>query len=80
MYFSMARSYDVTVNRRLQRVLEVAEKDWKKKNREVNRIDKVLAFSYTLQYSFSRENVEKKLNGSRFNCSKCVEKLLAKKL
>ena len=80
MYFRMARSYDVTVNRRLQRVLEAAEKDWKKKNREVNRIDKVLVFSYTSHYRFPRENIEKKLNGSRFNCSKRVEKLLAKKL
>ena len=52
MYFSMAHSYDVTVNRRLQRVLEAAEKDWKKKNREINQIDKVPAFPYTSHYVF----------------------------
>ena len=41
MYFSMARAYDVTINRCLQRVLEAAEQEWKKKNREVKRIDQV---------------------------------------
>ena len=38
----MARAFHVTMNRRLQRVLKVVEKDWKKKNREVKRIDQVL--------------------------------------
>ena len=41
MYFSMARAYDVTMNRCLQRVLEATEKEWKKKKREVKRIDQV---------------------------------------
>ena len=41
MYFSMAHAYNVTMNRHLQRVLEVAKKEWKKKNHEVKRIDQV---------------------------------------
>ena len=42
MYFSMAHAYDVTMNRHLQRVLEAAEKEWKKKkNCEVKHIDQV---------------------------------------
>ena len=41
MYFSMACAYNVTINRHLQRVLEAAEQEWKKKNCEVKCIDQV---------------------------------------
>ena len=41
MFLSMARAFDVTMNRHLQRVLEAVEKDWKKKNCEVKCIDQV---------------------------------------
>ena len=37
----MARAYVVVDTRRLQRVLESAEKNWKNNNREVILIDKV---------------------------------------
>ena len=37
----MARAFNVIDNRHLQRILEVAEKKWKKNNSEVKRIDKV---------------------------------------
>ena len=39
-YFSMARSFNVADNRRLQRILEISKKKWKN-NAEVKRIDKV---------------------------------------
>ena len=41
MYFSMARAFNITKRRRLQKVLEAAKKDWKCKNHEVKKIDKV---------------------------------------
>ena len=41
MYFSMARAFDIAIRRHLQKVLESAKKDWKRKNREVKQIDKV---------------------------------------
>ena len=45
MYFSMARAFDITIRRHLQKVLEAAEKDWKCKNHEVKEIDQVRTVS-----------------------------------
>ena len=41
----MAHVFDITIRRRLQKVLEATEKDWKRKNREVKEIDQVRTVS-----------------------------------
>ena len=44
----MAQSFHVADNRRLQRILEISKKKWKKNNAEVKRIDKVQSAAVSL--------------------------------